>query len=153
MKEKFDFPIYDEFTEDLNDITALYIRYSELETAKESNDVGVQYKALKHYCLNNTVSNPIIFIDDNYMGADANRPAYQAMHKQLKNGKIKRAIFYSADSIGRAPSVVTNFFKDCQKYKFDFYVIKDNFDSKDRKALNTIISVITNFQNLPKYCN
>ena len=95
----------------------------------------------------------MICIDDNYMGADANRPAYQAMLKQLKIGKIKRAIFYSADRIGRTPSVVINFFKDCQKYKFDFYVIKDDFDSKDKKAVDTIISVITDFQKLPKYGN
>ena len=84
------------------------------------------------------------------MGADVNRPAYQSMHKQLKRGNIKRAIFYNADRIGRTPSVVTNFFNDCQKYKFDFYVIKDNFDSKDRKSLDAILSVITNFQNLDK---
>ena len=111
----------------------------------------MQYEALKQYCLNNAVSNPVIFIDDNYMGADVNRPAYQAMLKQLKSGKIKRAIFYSADRIGRTPSVVTNFIKDCQKYKFEFYVIKDNFDSKDRKSINTILSVITDFRKLPKF--
>ena len=93
----------------------------------------------------------MIFIDDNYMGADAKRPAYHAMLKQLKSGKIKKAIFYSADRIGRTPSVVTNFFKDCQKYKFNFYAIKDNFDSKDRKAIDTILSVIINFQKLPKF--
>ena len=111
----------------------------------------VQYEALKHYYLNNAVSNPVIFVDHNYMGADANRTAYQVMLKQLKSGKIKRAIFYSADRKGRSPSVVTNFFKDCQKYNFNFYVIKDGFDSTDRKKLNSILSVITNFQNLPKF--
>ena len=151
MKYNFDFPIYKDSTEESDNITALYIRYSELESAKESNDIEVQYEALKQYCIDNEVSNPVIFIDDNYMGADANRPAYQSILKQLKNGKIKKVIFYSADRIGRTPSVITNFFKDCQKYKFDFYVIKDNFDSKDRKAINTILSVITNFQNLPKF--
>ena len=151
MEYNFDFPIYDESTEDLDNITALYMRNSPLDSAKNTNEIEVQYEALKQYCLNNTVSNPVIFIDDNYMGADANRPAYQAMLKQLKSGKIKRAIFYSADRIGRTPSVVTNFFKDCQKYKFDFYVIKDNFDSKDRKPINSILSVITDFQKLPKF--
>ena len=151
MKEKFDFSLYDEITEDLNDVTALYMRNSPLDSSKDANKIDVQYKALKQYCLDNNVQNPVIFIDDNVLGADAKRPAYQAMLKHLKSGKIKKAIFYSADSIGRTPSVVTNFFKDCQKYKFDFYVIKDNFDSKDRKAVNTILSVITNFQKLPKF--
>ena len=151
MKEKFDFPLYDEITEDLNDVTALYMRNSPLDSSKDANKIDLQYKALKQYCLDNNVQNPVIFIDDNVLGADAKRPAYQAMLKQLKKGKIKKAIFYSADSIGRTPSVVTNFFKDCQKYKFEFYVIKDNFDSKDRKAVNTILSVITDFQKLPKF--
>ena len=73
MKYYFDFQIYDE--------------------------IKVQYEALEQYCLNNAVSNPVIFIDDNYMGADANRIAYQAMLKQMKSGKIKRAIFYSDDRI------------------------------------------------------
>ena len=81
MKEKFDYPLYDEITEDLDNITALYIRYSELEEAKESNNIEVQYEALKKYCLNNNVQNPVIFIDDNVMGADAKRPAYQSMLK------------------------------------------------------------------------
>ena len=151
MKYNFDFPIYDESTEDSDNITALYIRYTELESAKESNDIDVQYEALKQYCIDNAVSNPVIFIDDNYMGADANRPAYLAMLKQLKSGKIKKAIFYSADRIGRTPSVVINFFKDCQKYNFNFYVVNENFDSKDRKDIDTILSVITNFQKLPKF--
>ena len=151
MKEKFDYPLYDEITEDLDNVTALYMRNSPLDSAKDSNKIEVQYEALKRYCLDNNVQNAVIFIDDNVLGADAKRPAYQAMLKQLKGGKIKKAIFYSAASIGRSPSVVTNFFKDCQKYKFDFYVIKDNFDSKDRKAVNTILSVITDFRKLPKF--
>ena len=151
MKEKFDFPLYDKITEDLNDITALYMRNTPLDSAKETNKIEVQYEALKKYCLDNNVQNAVIFIDDNVLGADAKRPAYQAMLKQLKSGKVKKVIFYSAASIGRTPSVVTNFFKDCQKYKFDFYVIKDNFDSKDRKSINTILSVITDFRKLPKF--
>lgn len=152
MKYNFDFPIYDEITEDFKDITALYMRNSPLDSAKDTNEIEVQYEALKQYCIDNEVSNPVIFIDDNYMGADANRPAYQAMLNQLKSGNIKKVIFFSADRIGRAPFVVINFFKDCQKYKFDFYVIKDNFDSKDRESFNSIVSVITDFQKLPKFC-
>ena len=150
MKYNFDFPIYKESTDESDNITALYIRYSELESAKESNYIEVQYEALKQYCIDNAVSNPVIFIDDNYMGADANRPEYQSILKQLKNGKIKKTIFYSVDHIGRTPSVVTNFFKDCQKYKFDFHIIKDNFDSKDRKTINIILSVINDFRNFDK---
>ena len=151
MKYNFDFPIYKDSTEESDNITALYMRNSPLDSAKDTNEIEVQYEALKKYCLNNNVQNPIIFIDDNVLGADAKRPAYQSMIKQLKSGKIKKAIFYSADRIGRTPSVLINFFKDCEKYKFDFYVIKDNFDSKDRKSLNTILSVITDFQKLPKF--
>ena len=151
MKEKFDYPLYDEITEDLDNITALYMRNSPLDSEKDTNKIEVQYEALKQYCLDNNVQNPVIFIDDNVLGADAKRPVYQAMLKQLKSGKIKKAIFYSVDRIGRTPSVVINFFKDYQKYKFDFYVIKDNFDSKDRKALDIILSAITNFQKLPKF--
>ena len=139
MKEKFDYPFYDEITEDLDNITALYMRNSPLDSEKETNKIEVQYEALKKYCLDNNVQNPVIFIDDNVMGADAKRPAYQVMLKQLKSGKIKKAIFYSVDRIGRTPSVVTNFFKDCQKYNFNFYVIKENFDSQDRKAIETIL--------------
>lgn len=151
MKYNFDFPIYKDSTEESDNIIALYMRNSPLDSEKETNKIEVQYEALKQYCLDNDVQNPVIFIDDNVMGADTKRPAYQAMLKQLKSGKIKKVIFYSADCIGRTPSVVKNFFKDCQKYKFDFYVIKDNFDSKDRKAIDTILSVITNYQNLPKF--
>lgn len=153
MEYNFDFPIYDVSTKESDNITALYMRNSPLDSEKETNKIEVQYEALKKYCLDNNVQNPVIFIDDNVMGADAKRPAYQAMLKQLKSGEIKKAIFYSVDRIGRTPSVVVNFFKDCQKYKFDFYVIKDNFDSKNRKAVDTIISVITDFQKLLKYGN
>ena len=150
MKEKFDFPVYDEITEDLNDITALYIRYSEHESTKESNAVRVQYKALKKYCLDNAVNNPVIFMDDNGIDADIFRPAYQTMLKQLKSGKIRKVIFYSIDRIGSAPTTIIDFLFDCQKYNFNFYVIEDGFDSTDRKELDKILSVITNFQKLPK---
>ena len=118
--------------------------------ANGSNDVGVQYKALKQYCLDNAVNNPVIFMDDNGMDADIFRPAYQTMLKQLKSGKIRKVIFYSVDRIGSAPTTIIDFLFDCQKYNFNFYVIKDGFDSTNRKELDKILSVTTNFQNLPK---
>ena len=148
---KFDFPIYTKVEENLENVTALYIRFSSIEKSKDTNAIQVQYDALRQYCSENNVQNPVVFIDDNFMGADRKRPAFQIMMEQLKSGRVKKVIFYSVDRIGRTPAIVTNFLKDCQKYKFDFYVIKDNFNSKDRKSLNTILSVITDFQNLPKF--
>ena len=42
MKYNFDFPVYNENADESQNITALYIRCSELASEKESNDIKVQ---------------------------------------------------------------------------------------------------------------
>ena len=147
---KFDSPIYTEMEENLENITALYIRYSAIEKSKDTNAIKVQYDALKQYCSENNVQNPVVFIDDNFMGADGKRPAYQIMMEQLRNGKIKEVIVYSVDRISSIPTGVINFFKDCAKYKFQFFIMKEKFDSRDRETFNTILSALITFQNISK---
>ena len=147
---KFDFPVYTEMEENLEDVTALYIHYSAIEQSKDTNAIKVQYDALKQYCSENNVQNPVVFIDDNFMGADGKRPAYQIMMEQLRNGKIKEVIVYSVDRISSTPTGVINFFKECKKYNFCFYVIKEKFDSCDRETFGTILSALTIFQNISK---
>ena len=147
---KFVFPIYTEMEENLENVTALYIRYSAIEQSKDTNAIQVQYDAMRQYCSENNVQNPVVFIDDNFMGADGKRPAYQIMMEQLRNGKIKEVIVYSVDRISSTPTGVINFFKDCEKYNFRFYVMKEKFDSRDREAFGIVLSALTTFQNISK---
>ena len=147
---KFDFPIYTEVEENLENVTALYIRYSSIEKSKDTNAIQVQYDALRQYCSKNNVQNPVVFIDDNFMGADGKRPAYKTMMEYLKNSKIKEVNIYSVDRIAGVPTGIINFFKDCEEFKFQFYIIKEQFDSRDREIFNTILSALITFQNLSK---
>lgn len=147
---KFDFPIYTEMEENLKNATALYIRYSAIEQSKDANAIKVQYDALKQYCAENNVQNAVVFIDDNFMGADRKRPAFQTIMEQLKSGRIKDVIIYSVDRISAISTGIINFLKDCEKFKFRFYIVKDKFNSRDRETFNTILSALITFQSLSK---
>ena len=71
MKEKskkitFDYPLYDEITDDDDEITAAYLRVSTDTQAQEGYGLDVQYAAIKRYVEAYGIKNVFIFTDDGY---------------------------------------------------------------------------------------
>ncbi len=151
MKEKskkitFDYPLYDEITDDDDEITAAYLRVSTDTQAQEGYGLDVQYAAIKRYVEAYGIKNVFIFADDGYTGMNEVRPAFSAMSKLMKEGRVKFVITYSLDRIGRTQMIILRFLKEqCEAAKCDFYAVKDNVDSRSRQTYGILISILSIF--------
>lgn len=135
MKEKskaikFDYPLYDTISDDLEDITALYLRVSTDSQAQDGYGLDVQYDAIHKYCEAYNPTNPVVFIDDGYTGTNDKRPAFQKMRKLMRSGKVKLILTYSLDRLGRNQMIILKFLKEeCEKNNIAFLAVRDNIDS------------------------
>lgn len=151
MKEKsktlqFDYPLYDEIAEDMQDITALYLRVSTDMQAQEGYGLDTQYDKIRKYCEAYEVPNPVVFVDDGYTGVNDHRPAYQKMLELMRKGRIKFVIAYSLDRIGRNQMLILKFLKEeCVKAGCDFLAVKDNIDSRSKQTYGILISILSIF--------
>ncbi len=151
MKEKskkitFDYPLFDAITDDDDEITAAYLRVSTDTQAQEGYGLDVQYAAIKRYVEAFGIKNVFIFADDGYTGMNEVRPAFSAMSKLMKEGRIKFVITYSLDRIGRTQMIILRFLKErCETAKCDFYAVKDNVDSRSRQTYGILISILSIF--------
>lgn len=151
MKEKskkitFDYPLYDEITDDDDEITAAYLRVSTDTQAQEGYGLDVQYAAIKRYVEAYGIKNVFVFADDGYTGMNEVRPAFSTMSKLMKEGRVKFVITYSLDRIGRTQMIILRFLKEqCEAAKCDFYAVKDNVDSRSRQTYGILISILSIF--------
>ena len=151
MKEKsknikFCFPLYDEIPEDLNDITAIYLRVSTDMQAQDGYGLDFQFDAIRKYIQAYEIPNPVVFVDDGYTGMNEDRPAFKELNRLMDLGKVKLVITYSLDRIGRTQMIILKFLKErCEKCHCDFFAVKDNIDSRSKQTYGILISILSIF--------
>jgi site-specific DNA recombinase len=154
MKEKskvihFEYPTYDTITDEMTDITAMYLRVSTDSQAQDGYGLDVQYGQIARYCKAYDIQNVVIFVDDGYTGINDNRPAFKCLCKLMKEGRVKFVITHSLDRIGRTQMLILKFLKeDCEKAKCDFLAVKDNVDSRSKQTYGILISILSIFAEL-----
>lgn len=85
-----------------NKITALYCRYSRDDGQEEENaSITHQRELLKEYAENNGYTNLRCYADDGYSGTNFNRPDFQRMLEDIKNGLIGTVIVKDMSRFGR----------------------------------------------------
>lgn len=84
-------------------ITALYERLSQEDKLDgESNSIANQKKFLERYCRDHGITAYRHYDeDDGYSGTNFNRPGFQRMLADIKDGKIKRVIVKDMSRFGR----------------------------------------------------
>ncbi|MFS0864089.1 recombinase family protein [Fredinandcohnia sp. 179-A 10B2 NHS] len=82
--------------------TAIYIRVSTEEQAKEGYSISAQRERLKAYCIAQdwTVAN--FYVDEGISAKDMKRPQLQQMVKDIKTGKIDCVLVYRLDRLTRS---------------------------------------------------
>lgn len=151
MKEKskkldFCFPVYDEISDEISDITAIYLRVSTDMQAQDGYGLDFQFDAIKKYVQAYDIQNPVVFVDDGYTGMNEDRPAFSELNRLMENGRVKFVITYSLDRIGRTQMLILKFLKErCDKFGCDFYAVKDNIDSRSRQTYGILISILSIF--------
>lgn len=117
MKEKskkldFCFPVYDEISEEISDITAIYLRVSTDMQAQDGYGLDFQFDAIRKYVQAYDIKNPVVFVDDGYTGMNEDRPAFSELNRLMENGRVKFVITYSLDRIGRTQMLILKFLKN-----------------------------------------
>lgn len=69
------------------------------------------------------------YVDDGYSAGSTNRPAYQRMIRDLKNGKITLILVTDLSRLSRNISDFCDLYKELGKYKANFLSIKEQFDT------------------------
>ena len=131
-----DAPIVKEDTEmsGANKITALYCRLSqEDERLGESLSIENQKTILQRYAKENHLPSPTFFVDDGVSGVTFDRSGFQAMMREVEDGKVAYIITKDLSRLGRNSALIglyTNF--TFPQYGVRYIAINDNYDSADQ---------------------
>ena len=122
-------------------ITALYVRLSfddGIDT--ESGSIEHQKALLKNYAESNGFTNLSYYADDGYTGTNFNRPNFQRMMNDIKNGLVGTVIVKDMSRLGRNYLMVGQYVEiDFPKYDVRFIAISDNVDSA--KGMNDLLPI------------
>lgn len=133
-------------------IVAIYIRLSveDGDDKDESNSV-VNQRAISDEFIKNNPDMEVYdyYVDDGYTGTDFNRPDFQRLLKDMKEGKINAIVVKDLSRLGRNYIEVGNYLEQIfPLFDIRFIAINDFIDSyKDPKSINNISVPIKNIIN------
>jgi site-specific DNA recombinase len=109
---------------------ALYCRVSTTEQAEHGYSVKEQEDRLKKYCDAVGLKNPKVYTDAGYSGAKLDRPALQALIRDVKAHKISKVLSYKLDRLSRSEKDTLTLIEDIfLSNDCDFVSITENFDT------------------------
>lgn len=122
-------------------ITALYVRFSYDDGIDaESGSIEHQKALLKNYAESSGFTNLSYYADDGYTGTNFNRPEFQRMMNDIRNGLVGTVIVKDMSRLGRNYLMVGQYVEiDFPKYNVHFIAISDNVDSA--KGMNDLLPI------------
>lgn len=122
-------------------ITALYVRFSYDDGIDaESGSIEHQKALLKNYAESSGFTNLSYYADDGYTGTNFNRPNFQRMMNDIRNGLVGTVIVKDMSRLGRNYLMVGQYVEiDFPKYNVRFIAISDNVDSA--KGMNDLLPI------------
>lgn len=112
---------------------ALYVRLSREDGDKRESDSVVNQKKLLNYYVENheELLSSSFYIDENYTGTNFDRPGFQRMIKDVKNGDINCIIVKDLSRFAREYIGAGNYLENVlPKYNCRFISILDDVDTK-----------------------
>lgn len=109
-----------------------YLRLSNEEAqGGESSSITNQRMIVQNYCRQNGITLVREFVDDGYSGGNFDRPAFQEMLRQLRQGKANLVITKDLSRLGRdmreASYYAEQFFPE---HGIHYLALSDNFDTE-----------------------
>ncbi len=130
---------------------AVYLRLSSEDGDKaESNSIANQKSLIRDFIKkNNDMKDIFYYTDDGYSGTNFDRPDFQRMLCDLKNGKVNCIIVKDLSRLGRNYIEVGNYIEQIfPLYNIRFIAVNDNIDSyKDPKSVSDVIVPVKNLMN------
>lgn len=138
---------------------ALYIRLSQEDSdtgeyKQESNSITNQKALLNEFIEeHNDLVIYDTYVDDGYTGTDFNRPGFQRLLEDMRNGNINCVLVKDLSRLGRNYIEVGNYIEQIfPLFNIRFIAINDSIDSfKNPTSTNTILVPFKNLIN-DEYC-
>lgn len=128
-------------------IVALYVRVSTLEQAEEGYSIAEQTERLKKYCEAMGWLVGKIYTDGGYSGSNINRPAMQALIKDI--AAYNAVVVYKLDRLSRSQKDTLYLIEDVfSAHGVGFISMSENFDTATPfgKAMIGILSVFAQLE-------
>ena len=114
-----------------------YLRLSNEEArSSESSSIANQRQMIQDYCHRHSITLVQEFVDDGYSGGNFDRPAFQAMLRQLHDGKANMVITKDLSRLGRdmreSSYYAEQFFPE---HGIRYLTIADNFDTAHENVM------------------
>ena len=130
--------------------TAIYSRKSKFTGKGESiaNQIDLCKAYIKSKNPDIADDSILIFEDEGYSGKNTNRPQFQHMMSEIRNGNIKTVVCYRLDRISRNVGDCSNLINELALYGVEFCSINENFDTTTPmgRAMYNICSVFAQLE-------
>ncbi len=130
--------------------TAIYSRKSKFTGKGESiaNQIDLCRAYIKSKNPDIADDSILIFEDEGYSGKNTNRPQFQHMMSEIRNGNIKTVVCYRLDRISRNVGDCSNLINELALYGVEFCSINENFDTTTPmgRAMYNICSVFAQLE-------
>lgn len=110
-------------------ISALYIRVSTEEQAREGQSIETQIDKLSAYAKFQGWQNVEVFLDDGESAKDMNRPAMKRLLKLIKAGKVAVVATMAVDRLSRNLLDMLQFVELCEKHTTAYVCAGLSFDT------------------------
>ncbi|MCB9807628.1 recombinase family protein [Candidatus Peribacteria bacterium] len=133
---------------------AQYIRVSTLEQAKEGNSLKGQQDSLSYFIKahkneKNWITNKsLLYIDDGYSGANDQRPEYQRMMQDARDGKFDVILVYKIDRLFRKTKLLLDAVEELEKNNIEFCSQGEAIDTtkKEGRFFLTVLGAIAEME-------
>jgi site-specific DNA recombinase len=127
----------------------IYIRVSTDEQAKHGYSIAAQKEKLEAFCVSQgweVVGEPLI--DDGYSAKDLNRPKFQMMMEQIKNGDIDVLLVYKLDRLTRSVLDLYEILKVLDEHECKFRSATEIYDTTNAmgRLFITLVAAIAQWE-------
>lgn len=108
---------------------AIYIRVSTKKQVEEGYSLEAQKERLVKLCETNGYIVYKVYADEGKSGKDTNRPAFQEMMRDMKDGKFDKILVLKLDRISRSVIDLEVMIKEMQEYNVNFESASEKIDT------------------------
>lgn len=108
---------------------AIYIRVSTKKQVEEGYSLDAQRERLVQIAETNGYIIYKVYADEGKSGKDTNRPAFQEMMEDMRNGKFDKILVLKLDRISRSVIDLEIMIKEFQKYEVEFESASEKIDT------------------------
>lgn len=119
-----------------------------MSTGNQSAGLEAQVRALREYCVRNSISNYVIYEDENQSGVKQSRPSLDRMMKDVREGLIEKVIVYSFSRYARSVTHLLRALEEFRKMNVGFVSITESIDTNTPlgAAVFTILGAVAQLE-------